>query len=44
MTDGVPDIFRAAAEWAHDELGDDRDLRGCAGCRPSAACARTTAR
>ena len=24
MTDGVPDTFRAAAEWAHDELGDDR--------------------
>jgi predicted phosphodiesterase len=24
MTDGVPDGFRAAAEWAHDELGDDR--------------------
>jgi putative phosphoesterase len=24
MSDGVPDIFRAAAEWAHDELGDDR--------------------
>jgi len=24
MTDSVPDIFRAAAEWAHDELGDER--------------------
>jgi predicted phosphodiesterase len=24
MTDGVPDAFRAAAEWAHDALGDDR--------------------
>ncbi len=24
MSDGVPDIFRAAAEWAHDELGDER--------------------
>jgi predicted phosphodiesterase len=24
MTDGVPDTFRAAAEWAHDELGDER--------------------
>lgn len=24
MTDGVPDIFRAGAEWAHDELGDER--------------------
>ncbi len=24
MSDGVPDAFRAAAEWAHDELGDDR--------------------
>ena len=24
LTDGVPDPFRAAAEWAHDELGDDR--------------------
>ena len=24
MTEGVPDTFRAAAEWAHDELGDDR--------------------
>ena len=22
--DGVPDTFRAAAEWAHDELGDER--------------------
>jgi predicted phosphodiesterase len=24
FTDGVPDTFRAAAEWAHDELGEDR--------------------
>lgn len=24
LTDGVPDTFRAAAEWAHDALGDDR--------------------
>ena len=24
FTDGVPDADRAAAEWAHDELGDDR--------------------
>jgi hypothetical protein len=24
MADGVPDTFRAAAEWAHDELGDER--------------------
>ena len=24
MTDGVPDAFRAAAEWAHDALGDER--------------------
>jgi predicted phosphodiesterase len=24
FTDGVPDAFRAAAEWAHDELGDER--------------------
>jgi len=24
MSDGVPDIFRAGAEWAHDELGDER--------------------
>ena len=24
MTEGVPDTFRAAAEWAHDELGDER--------------------
>jgi predicted phosphodiesterase len=24
MSDGVPDIFRAATEWAHDELGDER--------------------
>ena len=24
MTDAVPDMFRAAAEWAHDALGDDR--------------------
>jgi putative phosphoesterase len=24
MTDGVPDTFRAAAEWAHEELGDER--------------------
>jgi len=23
-TDGVPDVHRAAAEWAHDELGDER--------------------
>ena len=24
FTDGVPDAHRAAAEWAHDELGDER--------------------
>jgi predicted phosphodiesterase len=24
MTEGAPDTFRAAAEWAHDELGDER--------------------
>jgi putative phosphoesterase len=24
MTDGVPDTFRAATEWAHDALGDER--------------------
>ena len=24
FTDGVPDTFRDAAEWAHDELGDER--------------------
>lgn len=24
MTDGVPETFRAAAEWAHEELGDAR--------------------
>jgi len=24
FTDGIPDTFLAAAEWAHDELGDDR--------------------
>lgn len=24
MTDGVPDAHRAAAEWAHDQLGDER--------------------
>ncbi len=24
MSDGVPEVFRAAAEWAHDELGDER--------------------
>jgi putative phosphoesterase len=24
MSDGVPDIFRAATEWAHDALGDER--------------------
>jgi len=24
MSDGVPDVFRAAAEWAHDALGDER--------------------
>jgi putative phosphoesterase len=24
MTDGVPDAFREAAEWAHDALGDER--------------------
>jgi predicted phosphodiesterase len=24
FNDGVPDIFRAAAEWAHDALGDER--------------------
>lgn len=24
MTDGVPETFQAAAEWAHDALGDER--------------------
>ncbi|TFG69388.1 MAG: metallophosphoesterase [Thermomicrobiales bacterium] len=24
MSDGVPDTFRAATEWAHDALGDER--------------------
>jgi predicted phosphodiesterase len=24
FTDGVPDAHRAAAEWAHDDLGDER--------------------
>jgi predicted phosphodiesterase len=24
LTDGVPEAFQAAAEWAHDELGDER--------------------
>jgi putative phosphoesterase len=24
LTDGVPETFRAAAEWAHDKLGDER--------------------
>jgi predicted phosphodiesterase len=24
LTDGVPDTYRAAAEWANDELGDER--------------------
>jgi len=24
LTDGVPDSFRAAAEWAHDEIGEER--------------------
>jgi len=24
FTDGIPDTYLAAAEWAHDELGDDR--------------------
>jgi predicted phosphodiesterase len=24
FTDGVPEIFRVAAEWAHDALGDER--------------------
>ena len=24
LTDGVPDAFRAAAEWAHDALGEER--------------------
>ena len=24
FTDGVPDVHRAAAEWAHDELGEER--------------------
>jgi putative phosphoesterase len=24
LTDGVPDAFQAAAEWAHDELGEER--------------------
>jgi putative phosphoesterase len=24
LTDGVPDSFRVAAEWAHDEIGEER--------------------
>src|SRR5436189_1927219 len=24
LTDGIPEAFLAAAEWAHDALGDDR--------------------
>lgn len=24
MTDGIPDTIRSAAEWAHDELGEER--------------------
>lgn len=24
LTDGVPEAFQSAAEWAHDELGDER--------------------
>ena len=24
LTDGVPEVFQAATEWAHDELGDER--------------------
>jgi putative phosphoesterase len=24
LTEGVPDSFKAAAEWAHDQLGDER--------------------
>ena len=24
LTDGVPDAFRSAAEWAHDALGEER--------------------
>ena len=24
LTDGVPEAFRAAAEWAHEQLGDER--------------------
>lgn len=24
LTDGVPEAFRVAAEWAHDQLGDER--------------------
>ena len=43
MSDGVPDTFRAAAEWAHDELGTSGSP-GCAGYRPSAGCAPTMER
>lgn len=25
MTDGVPEAFQVAAEWAHDALGDERN-------------------
>ena len=40
-TDGVPDTFRAAAEWANDALATSGSA-GCAASRPSAASCSTT--
>jgi 3',5'-cyclic AMP phosphodiesterase CpdA len=48
--DGVPETITVAAEWAHDELGDDQldwattSSTGSAGCRPNAGCGPLTIR
>ena len=42
FTDGVPDAHRAAAEWAHDELGDERARLAAAARRRSGGSCSTT--
>jgi 3',5'-cyclic AMP phosphodiesterase CpdA len=43
MTDGVPDAIAAAAEWAHDALGDER-VEWLRALPRSVASVRTTTR
>ena len=41
LTDGVPESFRSAAEWAHEASVPTGSI-GSGGCRPSAASGSTT--